>query len=78
MGPYRKGGPVVASCPAVAGTRDLAGHVRGVIYCIHPASGEPSAVARLGTPIAAQLVNVGDDVVAVTIDGIVRRLKVEG
>ena len=76
MGPYRKSGSVVVCGPTVTGRGILQATCGGVIYRIDPTSGEAAVVARLDAPVAAPLEPVGDDVVAVTTDGTVRRLGV--
>lgn len=76
MGPYRKSGPVTVSGPTVTGSGVLQGTCGGRIYRLDPASGEPTVLARLDEPVAAPLALVGDDVVAVTTGGVVRRLRV--
>ncbi|MDP9410613.1 MAG: PQQ-binding-like beta-propeller repeat protein [Actinomycetota bacterium] len=77
MGPYRKSGSVVVSGPTITGRGILQGTCGGRIYRIDPASGEAAVVARLEAPVAAPLAPVGEnDVVAVTTDGVVRRLRV--
>ncbi len=68
MGPYRKSRPVTVSGPAVTDRSVLHGTCGGRIYRLDPASGEATVVAHLAS--------VGDgDVVAVSTDGVVRRLR---
>ncbi len=77
MGPYRKSGSVAVSGPTVTGRGILQGTCGGTIYRIDPASGEAAVIVRLDAPVAAPLAPVGqDDVVAITTDGVVRRLRV--
>lgn len=78
MGPYRKSGPVVASGPTVTARTILQGTCGGKIYSIDPDSGESRVVASLDTSIAAPLAQVGEDAIAVGVDGVVRRLNVSG
>lgn len=75
MGPYRKRGPVVTSGPAVTQRGILQGTCGGKVYRVDPASGETTVVASLAAPIAAPLAPIGEDVIVVSADGIVRRMR---
>ena len=48
----------------------------GTVYRLDPEDGEAEVVASLGEPVAAPLIGVGDDAVAVDAGGIVRRFRV--
>lgn len=54
----------------------LQGTCGGLIHRVNPVTGEAIVVANLDAPIAAPLAPVGEDVIAVSVDGVVRRLRV--
>lgn len=76
MGPYRKRGPVISSGSTLTARGVLQGTCGGLIHRVNPVTGEAIVVANLDAPIAAPLAPVGEDVIAVSVDGVVRRLRV--